>query len=530
MKKILAHPHFIPWFLFIFFTSLYFASTVGVMNSLDGSQYALTQALVEEKNIKIDSFMKWTYWTDYAVSGKHYYSDRDPGVSFLAVPFYIIAKQIHPISKVPYDGQNRNADKDSALQSLAYLTTCLFGGLTVTLVYLICLHFKRSKKASIITAFAVGTGTLLWKYSASFYREPVFITIILLVFYILFKTQDHIKENQINSWFFLVVGLFSGLALFVDNSKPYVIILIFAYICPLGKKYFKKIVSIFLIGLLLSVGLLFLYNFIAFGNPFINGYLEHGYVTWMREPKNLFRTPLLSSLMINLFNNAPIPEKILSFFWDNPYISHQMGAKWATFWKYKGIFVQTPLLFLSIIGWYTFFKKYPKDAFIVIITLTSILIINSKLTTFWAPNTYDSRYFLPVTILLLFGLPFFIDNIFKIKIFFFRLYRYLLLLLLFGFSLYNGWYSNLTNFAPHVSGEHRFSFSQLAQPVMVLWNIKYNLWLLFTNTFPNIYNLHILFIFYFLPILLIYFLYKFYVYLLSPKPKRLLPKNIKYRS
>ena len=226
----------------------------------------------------------------------------------------------------------------------------------------------------------------------------------------------------------------------------------------------------------------------------------------MRIPINIFQTPLISSLVTNLFSNSPIQRNILSFFWKNPDISYQMGAEWATIWTYKGIFIQSPILIFAILGWIEFVKKFTHKALLLLAIGIINLLINAKLTVFWAGNNYDTKYFLPTVLIFLLGLIFIANKLNKKRI---NIYQYLIFIIIFILSiisLYNGWYSTLTSFAPHVSGEHRFTFEQLQQPVFALTNIKTNLWLLFINTFPNIYNIHLLFLFYFPLCFIIYLL------------------------
>lgn len=512
MKKIVLHPHFIPWFLFIFFTTIYFSSTVGTMNSLDGSQYALTQALTEKKTIKIDSYMEWTYWTDYAKVRDHYYSDRDPGLSFLAVPFYFIATKIYYFAHMPYDGLNPSTDLNSTIQALTYLTSAFWGAIGVVVVYLLCLHFGRTKKASLITAISVGIGTLLWKYSAMFYREPVFTTFLLIAYYCIFLTG---KKTTINyKKLFTVAGFFAGLSVSVDYSKLFIIIIIYLYILWANFKYKISHLIFFTVGLVLPLALVTLYNLSAFNNIFAVPHQYNNSISWLYTKSSIFKTPFMPSVLVNLTNNTSIPKDVLNYLLSNPSLDYQTGAYWATVWRYRGIFVQTPLLFIAVLGWFSFLKSNWREAVGLLLSAMIIFLINSKLTVFWAGNNYDSRYFLPTTTILLLGLPFFIDNINKIKIFFFRLYRYLLFIFLFCYSLYNSWYSTLTSFAPHVSGEYKFSFTQLL-PLYSLDALKYNLHELSINTFPNYYNLHILIVFYFGPILFFFLLNRFFQYLIK---------------
>src|SRR3989344_2248849 len=470
IRKIINHPHFIPWILFIVFTTIYFSSTVGGMNSLDGSQYSLTQALVEEHTFKIDSFMKWTYNVDYSLSNHHFYADRDPGLSFLAIPFYWLAKNIYIFANKPYG--NINIDTDSIIQALTYITSAIICALGLLAFYQSSLYFVKSKKIAFFTAFIGGLGTLMWKYSSGFYREPVFTSLLFISFYFLFISEKYSFNDRKKILF--LSGMIVAISIFVDYSKVFILPIYYLFLV-LNKEIKRQLIIYFSAGLVIFILLIIFYNISAFNNIFANPHAYHAYLKWMRIPINIFQTPLISSLVTNLFSNSPIQRNILSFFWKNPDISYQMGAEWATIWTYKGIFIQSPILIFAILGWIEFVKKFTHKALLLLAIGIINLLINAKLTVFWAGNNYDTKYFLPTVLIFLLGLIFIANKLNKKRI---NIYQYLIFIIIFILSiisLYNGWYSTLTSFAPHVSGEHRFTFEQLQQPVFALTNIKTNL-------------------------------------------------------
>ena len=505
------NTQFISYAIFVFFTCLYFSSTVGGMNSGDSSQFALTKSIVDHQTFQIDKNINWTYWTDYVTINNHYYLDREPGLSILAIPFYLTSKITSAFAVPLYGGFNRNINSDSIIQAFTYLTTAVFGALGIVILYKICLTFQISQLSAFFTAIIMGTGTLFWKYSSSFFREPVFTTFFLLTIYLFLIIQKS-KKNQAKYLFF--AGLSLGISILVDYSKFYLIPFFIIYHSLLKKPNLsnKKRSLLFFLGLSIPLIFIFYYNFQVFQNPFTNPHLHKNYFKWMQNPDNLFKTPLIPGIITNLFNNGPINRGLLEFFWQNPYISFQMGAYWATVWTYKGIFIQTPVLFLAIFGWFIFLKKFRKEALLLLISSICILIINSKMTVFWAGPSYDTRYFLPVPIILLIGLPFHLDYIFKLKNRFKKLFLFGLFLYLSLISIYNGWYSNLTNFAPHLSGEHRFYWESLLHPFWNWNNLFVNFRILIFNSFPNVYNLDVFLTFYLFPFSILYMIYLYFKY------------------
>lgn len=513
MNCMLKHHFPIICFLFIFFTTLYFASTVGGMNSIDGSQYALTQAIAEEKTFRIDSFMQWTYYNDYAIYNNHYYSDREPGISFLTTPFYLIGKIVLDHAN-PIYGNYKNmvktayrVDRNSTLQALTYLSSAWWGAIGVVTLYLLCIQLKTSKTAALITSFIMGLGSLHWKYSAGFMREPIFTTFLLLTLLFLFQSTFR-PRSKLNKYYLILSGIFMGTSLFVDYTKLYLIpfLLIFLFFKNRHKKFLNSLLF-YSIGIVPILLIIFLYNFISFRNPFTIPHLYKGSIQWMNNIKNNFQIPLIPGIFTNLFSFKPIKPALLKYFWDNPQIGDQMYAKGATKTIYKGIFVQSPILFFALLGWLFFFRKYAPEATLIIICGFLILLVNSKLSIFWAVAQYDSRYFLPVSILLLLGLPFSFEFMMKSS----NLLKHLLIIVFFiltVLSVFNGWNSNLNNAAPHATNIQKFSLQDLIYPVFTKEHFMTNLTLLFINTFPNIFNIHLLIIYYFFPLTIIYFICK----------------------
>ena len=216
----------------------------------------------------------------------------------------------------------------------------------------------------------------------------------------------------------------------------------------------------------------------------------------MKDPKNLFATPLIPGIITNLVNNGPIKKETLAFFQNHPDIAKQFALELYHTWSYKGILIQSPFLLPSFLGFFFLFLKKKKEALIIFLSGLLIFLITSKITIFWSGISQDSRYFLTSVAFLTLGLPYLLDAILNIRNLPVKITLFLPLIILLSIALYNGWYSNLTQFAPGNTGFYRFELKYLTQPLLSLNNFK----LLFINTFPNIFNLPLLFI-YFLPFL-----------------------------
>jgi len=469
--------------LFILLTAIYFASTSGGVNSGDGSSYALTKSLGESLTVKIDRFKSFTYDVDFARVKGHYYLDREPGLSFLSLPFYVLAKILSPFAFPPYAGTNPVVDSESILQSLTYLTTAVFGSLAVVFLFLICRSFGASKWISFLSALVFGLGTLNWKYSAGYFREPVLTSFLLASVYLLILPLP-LKKLKSGFWVKAISGFLFGMGLFADYSKFYLFPFFLLYLFFRNISQVKYAVSAFLLGVSVPLIFIFSYNFRVFNNPFTNPHLHKTYFRWMSDPALLFSIPLIPGIRTNLISNGPIAEDVLVFFKNNPSVAEQYAVELYHTWMYKGILVQTPLLILAIFGWFFIFRKKFWESLLFIICAVSIFVSTSKLTVFWGSINQDGRYFLPVVALLFPGLAVFINESLKIRNRFVRNLLILVTVFLSIISVYNGWYSNITQFAPKNTGFYRFNYSSLSSPLFSLNNLK----LILINTFPNFLN------------------------------------------
>lgn len=503
----------ISYLIFIFFTCLYFSSTVGVMNSSDAPQYALTQALVEEKSIYIEHFSKYVY-PDYAFINNHMLSVRPIAESLFMIPFYLWGKRVEPLASFPYgDIKIKGNTSDSKLEALTVLGNATFASLMLIVLYLFVLELSGSQISAVLTVITGGLGTLFWRYSSQFQRFPFVSFFLISAFYLFYKINFK-KPKHLNLTFSFL-GLTLGFALITD---PTVILISATLLVSAILTIIKKIKApkkIFLLLTFFSIPLLIhmTYNLKAFNNPLTFGYKYIAVKDYYRDFKNYYSTPLFPSFFVNLISKGPIPESAFGNLWQNETFKKNEGLIYATKLKYLGILSQTPALIFSILGIVYLLWHIERIGIYLFLLPLAYIIQMSKYIAFFGPNSFDTHYFLPAIPFLLLGFGIFYSRVACFKTKSIRLFLQIIIFSTILISIYNGWYANLTNYAPHLSGEHRFDFGNIREPWYLSWDIiNYNLKILILNTFPNYYNLEVLFAFYILPISLIYFLYYHFYY------------------
>lgn len=466
------------------FTALYFTSGVGVMNSSDGPDYALTQALVDEHTSRIDNFGKWIS-PDYVVIDHHSYAKRSVGLSLLGIPAYGVAKVFGHWAAEPYDGHHVGIDSTSRVEALSLIFPALCGALTVVLVFLIGLHLTGDRIAGLLAAGATGLGTLLWKYSHSYQRVPLYVCLIVLAFYLLLTFKP-----GADTWHkAALTGAIAAYAIVAESTTVFVFpifVIWFVYLILQGDPASRWSLGLgFAGGVAVSAGVLVLYDVLTFHQFAANLYQRVPKNSWMTYPA-LFSTPVVPSVFVNLWNTGNVPlDSISPVLRADPVRFAQEGAFWAVRTTYRGIFIQSPYLIPAVAGFVLLARTWRVPAAAAAAISLVTLISMSMFVDFFSPNSFDTRLFLPMIPFLSIGLAFWWRAIRSLPS---RGFKYAVVLAtayVTGVSVYNGWYSEVTDYGPHVTGNHRFDPGLVSGSLLTPDHAG----TLFVNTFPNIFNL-----------------------------------------
>lgn len=461
---------------------IYFCSGVGMMNSLDSPQLAQVEAVVEEKTLRLDNFSKYL-WPDYATNRGHIYSKRDPGFAFLNIPFYLVAKRfLHQVRPILLESRIEE-DAELKIALITYSFSSVWTILMLLVYYLVLKKFKIEELLVILSVICLALGTLFWRYSYSFVRQPLVSFLVILAVYVLLENK--FKRQS----FFL--GLIFGAALFVDKTSillflPFIIFFFFSEE-KISFKFFKHFVKGALIGLVA----LLLYNFTAFNKPFGLGYLADVYYSEYREIKNYFLANPIKTVPLMLFsnNNYPSPD-IISYFEKYPELGRKLSAEWFLKRRFDGVFFITPFIFLIVLFPFYLIKGTEKKRgffMAVLFTITVWIIFIGSYSCFYAGNSFNTSYLLPVVPLLLLlstiGTSY-LCELFSEKIFL-KVLAKMLIITLVVLSLFSGWKNNVLNYAPHITGDFRIDPVFLSSFGQILGNYR----LLLRATFPNYPNI-----------------------------------------
>jgi hypothetical protein len=367
---------------------IYYISSCYINTSNDGSHYALVTAIVEKQTTVIDDYISYTGLTDYAVKNGHYYSDRLPGTALLLLPFYTFGSLLEEL----------NLSALSTHMPIQEVTVILMSNLCsvfgVYFLYLLLIEFKFSFRVSLICSILFAFGTLNWQESTHVFSHAASMCFVFASFYYLIKSPSiH------HRFYYLFVCLLSySIILELQNSLLFIPASI--YIIAAGKiphsffnvRTLKSIfTSLFIITFFLSI--LIGYNYISFGEIMLK---SNKYNPEFPEEISFF-TSLSGDFFLGidrLFINSQNPEVIANF---------ELGVKN----DIPGLFVTSPLFIVSLVGFYLYFKKQPKEALLFI----TIILINIFIAAFH--KTVLVRHVFTITPFLFLPIAFVIDTILK---------------------------------------------------------------------------------------------------------------------
>ena len=304
----------------------------------------LTRAICTGQ-FKIDAFH--TNTGDKAYYQGHYYSDKAPGLSFLAVPFYLLLKiGVHSEKWQRY--------------GLTVAALGLPSALAALLFYYI-MQILTGLKPHTCTALTLiySLGTLAFPFSTIFYGHQLAAVAGLSSFYLLLNA----KTGALHGKFIIIAGFCAGWAFISDYPAGIIMVALSLY------AFFaipQKQMIYWFAGLCLPLGLLAYYHFSCFGSILSNGYQYH--VTFNHQSG---------------FMGINLPE---------------LSALWGiSFSPYRGLFYQAPVLLFIFPGVYFFGgqKKLRPEFYLCTAIVLGFLCFNSGYMYWDGIGSTGARFMIP---------------------------------------------------------------------------------------------------------------------------------------
>ncbi len=372
-------------FLTVYLVYLVFMTNYGG-NFMADSMLSATISLVEKQTLAIDDYVsdvcKET-GCDHSFYNGHYYSGFPPGLSFIALPIYLI---VYPfLEKFVPDVLFNNSKTEIKLIILNILVTLFISSflsaLTSVLVYKISSYFTNNGKTKIFTSFILSFSTLYFLYSTGYYARVIAAFFSLFAFYKLIQ----MKNSKINKNNLFLSGLFSAIAISMDYPNLLITGVLFLYLLSFLR---DRRVVYFIFGFLLPIILILLYHYTIFDNPFETP--DH-----LRAHKETLETLRMGFGGFNY----PHLEKLFLY----------------TFSSKRGLFFYSPIFLLSLYGIYLGFRKNKFEILtIVSVWLVTFLLYSSSVWPWWWDGSFGPRYLIATFPYIIIPLNFVIDRVNKL--------------------------------------------------------------------------------------------------------------------
>jgi len=248
-----------------------------------------------------------------------------------------------------------------------------FSALSVCVLFLISKTYGFSTRTSLILVFLYGLTTITWAYSqTSLNSLPT--TFFLLTGFFFYR-----KFQITSSHFHLILaGIILGIAFLTRNDMILIFIPFFIFLLVISFRKHTKLKTMF-----------------AFSIPIIFSYIIHKLIEYARVGEgSLPITSVFSDNAISpLADIGRIPLGLAEGAAQNPYLLQLFGI---LFSPGAGLFIYSPILFVSFVGFFDFYKKNKSDC-ILFLSFVGIFVLFFAAGTNWHGfNGWGTRYLLPV--------------------------------------------------------------------------------------------------------------------------------------
>ena len=236
------------------------------------SRMGLVRALVEEGTTHFDRIHEEI--RDKSYFRGHYYSDKAPGTSFLAVPVYA-AYFAWLKATLGETGARDWADRNAFRRGLYLVnvaTNAIPSALAVMFFFLVATELAGDRRRALFATAALGLGSLAFPYSTLFFGHALTAALLFLSFGLLARERRRGRVLRVpwRRWPLALAGVVAGYAAITEFPAAVPVLLIGLYLIWVVPN--RRLIILFVLGVLLWAPLLMSYNRASFGSFFGVGY------------------------------------------------------------------------------------------------------------------------------------------------------------------------------------------------------------------------------------------------------------------
>jgi hypothetical protein len=335
-----------------------------VMSLAENNSYALTKELAD------------FVYPDLGYSDGKFFSFFAPGMSYMAVPFYLIGKSI----------------------GLAQVGTFAFVSV-ISILSLIVLYriareiFELKIWSSLFVVLVFAFSTTAWSYAITLYQHHVTLFFMLLSFYAVWKY----KSNRKWSWIWgLVVWACYALAITIDYPNLILLFPIILYFLHASIKLWED-----RINYKLSFRPAFVLTSIAF-LVITAWHLNHNQVNFGSWRKLSGELISYKTVVENHLENAPdIEDAAVSIKGEKNAVTFfeeenlPQGLSVLSFSTDRGLYLFAPILLLSFFGMAVALKKYKTEYGVILFLIAVNVFLYASWGDQWGGWAFGPRYLIP---------------------------------------------------------------------------------------------------------------------------------------
>jgi hypothetical protein len=342
--------------------------------SPERGRFALTMSLVKNRTFNIGETLAEAVYPDVGYFQDRYYIFFPPGISLMAVPFYVIGSYFN------------------LAQVFSFFMSAIFALGSAVFIYLIARRiFKIRIWASLFGCLTYSFGSVSWPYAVTLYQHQVTAFLMLSAFYCAWAYRN----NSIRTWIYaLWVGAAAAWSVWVDYPNALFFIPILVYFFLYGSEFkitkTRMVLSVkpSLAMAAVIFGLIILvhgyYNYSQFGSPMrlsgsLPGYVRKGEQKLQKE-------------------GAGTDKNLVGYFTENQFIN---GLYVLTVSTDRGLFLFSPIFALGFLGLYLISRrKATMESATLLATVVMIIFLYSSWGDPWGGWAFGPRYLIPALAIL----------------------------------------------------------------------------------------------------------------------------------
>jgi hypothetical protein len=314
-----------------------------------GVRIAELHAIVVKGTLRIDDYLAYT--GDRALIDGHYYSEKAPAMVLFALPSFAITVAVQKLFGI-------DPDSPAAGRVSEWIATAASVGLLAALggvAFFALLSTRFDALTSVMATFGLFLGSITWPYATSLFAHGGTIGLMAIA---LWGTVGSASPRRD-----MLAGLAAGFA--VASEYPAILpgAAIGLYLATLDVRRMWR----YGLATLPAAALILVNNYAISGSPFKLSYGSN---------------PLFPELAATTGYGFSMPEA---------------GAIRGLLWgEYRGLFFWSPVLLMSLPGFYYMFRKDRGIAIMALIGCLLILLQAAAFYTWFGGNAIGPRYLAPV--------------------------------------------------------------------------------------------------------------------------------------